>query len=274
MIEIRPLQTHDEMRQAEEVQRLAWGIDDLEITSVHMLHALQHAGAALLGAFDGERLMGFCLGVLGADTAVPLKMYSAMTGVLPAYQSQNVGYRLKLAQREFALKMGVRLVTWTYDPLESRNAYFNIGKLGAVCRTYHLHFHGDLGGINAGLPTDRFEVAWHLADGHVEQRLQEGVRPFSLPPLLQSGARLVNETTFNDVGLPVPPSDTAVSDDAEILVEIPADIQAIKQQDFALAQQWRLHTRTLFTQFFAAGYVVTDFFSTPSPLRSFYVLTR
>jgi len=280
MIEIRPLKTLDEMHQAEEVQRQAWGMDDLEIAGVHVLHALQHNGAALLGAFDGERLVGFCLGVLSTggpivyerNTAVPLKMYSVMAGVLPDYQSQSVGYQLKLAQRKFALNMGVHLITWTYDPLESRNAYFNIAKLGAVCRTYHPHFHGDLGGINAGLPTDRFEVEWYLADARAERQLRGEVRPFTLQSLLQSGARLANEAPLNDVGLPVPSSSMANLSGEWVLVEIPAEFQTLKQQDFALAQQWRMHTRTLFTQLFAIGYTVTGFLSTPHPRRSFYLL--
>ena len=213
MIEVRPLATLAEMAQAEEVQRQAWKIGDLEVTSVHTLHALQHNGSPLLGAFDGEKLVGFCLAVLGTvDTpdrrdqvaAARLKLYSVMTGVVPEYQGLGVGRQLKLAQREFALHIGVRLITWTCDPLESRNAHFNITRLGAVCQKYRINFHGDLGGINSGLPTDRFEMEWWVTSNRVEGRVVKGRRPLSLAMFLSSGALLLNETSWNDAGLPVP----------------------------------------------------------------------
>ncbi len=268
------------------MQRAAWGMDDLEIVGVHVLHALQHNGSPLLGAFDGERLVGFCLGVLsvldtpdvwGLPAAARLKMYSVMAGVLPAYQSQHVGYQLKLAQRAAALDMGVHLITWTYDPLEARNAHFNIARLGAVCQHYHEHFHGDLGGINAGLSTDRFEAAWWVASERVAQRGRgEARREGGDAGVDLSGALLVNPAVFNTAGLPAPPTANMPTTARAVLVEIPADFQAIKQRDFPLAQQWRLHTRQLFTQLFQDGFCVTDFVAEvdlEGNRRSFYVLT-
>jgi len=150
---IRDLATHEEYAAAENIQRHTWGMPDLEVIPGHALHAMQHSGAALLGAFDGPQLVGFTFGVLGTQhtpnrvdqvAAARLKMYSVIAGVLPEYQHQNVGFRLKMAQRDFCLRIGVRLITWTYDPLESRNGRFNIGKLGAVCHNYLRHFHGDM----------------------------------------------------------------------------------------------------------------------------------
>lgn len=285
-LDIRPITSLSDMRQAEEVQRATWGISDLEIVSVHMLHALQHNGSPLIGAYEGDRLVGFCLGVLGTvDTpdrrdqvaAARLKMYSVMAGVLPAYQSHNLGFRLKAAQREFALRIGVRLITWTYDPLESRNAHFNIAKLGAVCHTYHQDFHGNLGGINAGLPTDRFEVEWWVTSNRVVRKMERARRPLSLAIILQSGALLVNEATFNQDGFPTPPANFVSYPSNLMLVEVPADFQAIKQQDLALAQQWRAHTRSLFTQLFSDGFVVTDFVTDTDAggrQRSYYLLTH
>ncbi len=285
-IDIHPITTLSDMQQVEEVQRAAWNIPDLEIVGVHVLHALQHNGAPLIGAYDGERLVGFCLGVLGTIdapdrrdqvAAARLKLYSVMAGVRPEYQSHNIGYRLKVAQRQFALEIGVRLITWTYDPLESRNAHFNISKLGAICHTYRLNFHGDLGGINAGLPTDRFEVAWWVTSTRVARKMENARRPLPLSILLQSGALLVNEATFNQAGLPVPPPNYVSRPSNLMLVEVPADFQGLKQQDLGLAQQWRLHTRQLFTQLFADGFVVTDFVTDTGPAgnrRSFYLLTH
>ncbi|MCA9958639.1 MAG: hypothetical protein KC443_06385 [Anaerolineales bacterium] len=282
MIEIRPITTLEDMYQAEEVQRAAWGMDDLETVSVHVLHALQHNGSPLLGAFAGAKLVGFCLGVLslseadGQPLASRLKMYSVMAGVLPEYQSQHVGYRLKLAQRAFALDIGINLITWTYDPLEARNAHFNIARLGAVCQRYYEHYHGDMGGINVGLPTDRFEAAWWVASERVAKAEMLQNAESNQRPDVVDFAQVVNPAVFNQAGLPVPASASIPTGAKQVLVEIPAHFQAIKQQSFPLAQEWRLHTRQLFTQLFADGFCVTDFVSTmgaDGKRRSFYVLT-
>ncbi len=258
----------EEVAAAEEVQRATWDMADLEIIPAHALHAMQHSGAALLGAFDGERLIGFTFGVLGTEenpnrvdqvAAARLKMYSVIAGVLPAYQHHDVGYRLKMAQRDFALRIGVRLITWTYDPLESRNGRFNIGKLGAVCRRYLRHFHGNMSGINNGLPTDRFEVEWWVTQNRVAARAERKWRPLRLEALMAGGALLVNESTINAAGLPVPPLNYVSRPSNLMLVEIPADFQAVKHADFELAHRWRMHTRDIFENMFNSGFVVTDF---------------
>jgi predicted GNAT superfamily acetyltransferase len=285
-IVIRSLDTQVEYSAVEEIQRLTWAMPDLEIIPAHAVHALQHNGAALLGAFDGERLVGFTLGVLGTEdipgridqvAAARLKMYSVIAGVLPEYQQHNIGYRLKMAQRDFALKIGIRLITWTFDPLESRNAHFNIGKLGAVCHRYLRHFHGDMSGINQGLPTDRFEVEWWVTGRRVAARAAQKWRPLGLAALLAGGALLVNEATFNGVGLPLPPPNYVSQPSNLMLVEIPADFQTVKRRDFALAQRWRLHTRDVFEGMFDSGFIVTDFVLQEDEngrRRTYYLLTH
>lgn len=285
-VKIRPLTTLAEMAEVEQLQKIIWQIDDLEVTSTHTLHAIQHNGGMLYGAFDGDKMVGFVLGIIGTVpgdgrkdqvAAARLKMYSAETGVLPEYQSQGVGYQLKLAQREFAMNIGLRLITWTYDPLESRNGRFNISKLGAVCHTYYRNFHGELSGINAGLPTDRFEVAWWITNNRVDARVVKGRRPLSLDMFLKSGALLLNETTVNDAGLPVPPPSPLAPQANLVLVEIPSDFQAIKRQDPGLALAWREHTRHLFEELFYENFTVTDFVYDGGKgngrARSFYLLT-
>lgn len=284
-IEIRPLRTLDELRPVEALERAIWGMDDLEVISVHTLHAIHRSGGQVLGAFAGDTLVGFVVTLLGTFerpgridqvAAARLKLYSMIAGVHPDYQNQGIGYRLKLAQRDFADRLGIRLVTWTYDPLESRNAAFNIGKLGAICHTYHPNFHGQMSGINAGLPTDRFEVAWWVTSNRVVGRVERERRPLSLDAFLGGGALLVNEATFNAAGLPLPPPNTVSRPATMILVEIPADFQAMKQQDMALAQRWREHTGYLFPQLFDSGFVVTDFVceEIDGRRRSFYLLTH
>lgn len=286
-IVIRPPQTLAEIEQAETVQREAWGIGDLDVIPTHLLHALQHNGAALVGAFDGATMVGMSLAVLATVesltdrvdpvAAARLKMHSAVTGVLPAYQNSDIGYRLKMAQRDFALRIGVRLITWTYDPLLSVNGRFNIGKLGAVCRTYLPNFYGELEGINAGLPSDRFEVEWWVTSKRAQSRAGSKWRPIRLDALVAGGAVLVNEMAFNAAGWPVPPAGMVRRPGTLQLVEIPYDFAALKTADNGLAQQWREHSRDVFTTLFDSGYLVTDFAVYEDEQgrdRSFYLLTH
>lgn len=282
---VRSMETMEEIVAAEGIQRAAWSMTDIEIIPAHALHAMQHSGAVLLGAFDGERLVGFNFGVLGTEenpqridqvAAARLKMYSVITGVLPEYRSHDVGYRLKMAQRDFALRIGVRLITWTYDPLESLNARFNIGKLGAVCHRYLRHFHGDMTGINTGLQTDRFEVEWWVTQNRVAARAGKAWRPLRLESLLAGGALLVNEATFNHAGLLVPPANYVSRPSNLMLVEIPVDFQSIKRADFELAARWRMHTRDIFENLFDSGFMVTDFVpheDADGNRHSYYLLT-
>jgi predicted GNAT superfamily acetyltransferase len=274
------------MRAIEDIQLTIWGKDEREMLPAHLCHALQHNGAALIGAFDGSKLVGFSLAALSTVegltdridqvAAARLKMYSVIAGVLSEYRDSGVGYRLKMAQRDFALRIGVRLITWTYDPLESRNARFNIGKLGAVCNRYLRNFHGSMEGINAGLETDRFEVEWWVTSNRAKGRATVQKRPMSLQTLVDGGAIIVNEVTFNASGLPVPPLEASRPSGNLILVEIPADFQRIKQDDYSLASRWREHSRALFETLFQDDFLVTDFVShiDNNYRRSFYLLVH
>jgi predicted GNAT superfamily acetyltransferase len=285
-IEIRAVQGWDEMRNIEELQRIIWTRDEREVIPGHIFHALQYNGAALHGAFDGPNMVGFTLATLatveGLDhridqvAAARLKMYSVIAGVLPGFRDADIGYRLKMAQRDFATRIGVRLITWTYDPLESRNGRFNIGKVGAVCRKYARNFHGEMTGINAGLESDRFDVEWWITSNRVKGRTSKSRKPLSLESLLGGGALLTNESTFNSEGLLTPPPNYISHPSNLMLVEIPDDFQSIKLQDLSLAVRWREHTRTLFENLFDSGFMVTDFVrhkDSKSQQRSYYLLT-
>ena len=285
-IVIRALETVEEIAQAERIQRVAWTMSDLDIIPTHALHAMEHNGAVLRGAFEDDKVIGFVFGVLGMEenpnrldqvAAARLKMYSVIAGVLPEYQQHDIGYRLKMAQRDFALRIGIRLITWTYDPLESLNARFNIGKLGAVCRHYLPNFHGDMTGINTGLPTDRFSVEWWVTQNRVAARTERKWRPLQLDALLAGGALLVNATTPNEAGLPVPPVDYVSRPGNMMLVEIPANFQSLKRTDMPLAQRWRMHTREVFENLFGSGFIVTDFVTHEDERgnpHSYYLLTH
>ncbi len=271
MIDIHLITDRDQMAAVEQLEKCVWGISDLEVTCTHSLHALVCNGGILIGAYAAEELVGFVLGIpaliddASLTLAARVKLYSYMAGVHPDYQGQGIGCQLKLAQREEALRQGYRLITWMYDPLESANAHLNIGKLGAVCRRYQRHFHGDMGGINAGLPTDRFNVAWWLESEPVKARLRGEKRPLSLATLRRQNIPILNPLDSQEIGAA-----------PAFLVEIPTDFRCLKQQNPALAAAWRSHSRTLFETAFAQDYTVTDFVYDEDEngrSRAFYLVT-
>jgi chorismate synthase len=278
---IRPIETIAEYHAVEHLQRRAWAMADnlLEVVPLHVLKPVHTQGGLVLGAFDDDELLGFVFGFLGFTEEGRLKHCSHMMGVAPEHQSSGIGYQLKLAQREFALAQGHDLITWTYDPLQSRNAYLNMVKLGATCRTYIADYYGPMiDGLNASLPSDRFEVEWWIRDDRVERRLVDpGLAGRRLQPtseLDRSSAVQANRTVRTAKGF-LAPGRLLLGSDAPLLqVEIPADYQAIKAADSALALEWRLATRQVFQAYFAAGYVAVDFVSevTAGERQSSYLL--
>jgi predicted GNAT superfamily acetyltransferase len=181
-----------------------------------------------------------------------------MVGVDPAYRDQHIGYRLKLAQRERVLAQGLDVVAWSYDPLLSRNAHLNIHRLGAVCHSYWPNFYGDMTDeLNAGLPSDRFEVEWPIASAHVVGRLSGRFESPSLPDLWAAGIPTLSAFATGET--PQAGMTAHLPVGAEALIEIPHDFHALKRRDIALARAWRDHTRGLFESVFACGYWVTDF---------------
>jgi predicted GNAT superfamily acetyltransferase len=259
---IRPLITNDEYRVCEDLQYAVWRLEEREILPDHMMLTCSRHGGVVLGAFSpGDEMIGFLFGFPGAGDesfGVEWLHCSHILGVLPAWQGRGVGYRLKLAQREQVMAQGLKLVVWTYDPLESRNAALNIRKLGAINRRYLRNLYGDMrDALNVGLPSDRFEVEWWVDSARVHRRLAEG----SPPPARVLDAPSANRVHWRGDGLPVPEDAGAAWDGAPARLEIPADFQRIRSADADLARAWRLHFRAACEAAFAAGYAVTDFAS-------------
>jgi predicted GNAT superfamily acetyltransferase len=273
---IRAILSDEEYRAVEELQRNAWRLEDVEIVPHHVLVTAHRNGGILLGAFEGrppdtQRLVGFAFGFVGLTADRTMKVCSHMVGVHPDYQNQGLGYRLKLAQREQVLSKGIDLVTWTYDPLESRNAYLNFHKLGAVCHTYLRDLYGAMrDGLNAGLPSDRFQVDWLVASDRVARRLRADSPSRSLSTLLQVGTPILNAFSLEE--RPRPPRQARPYEVDRVLIQIPAHFQAVKACDMALAYEWRMHTRALFEAGFARGYRVIDMLFERG--RSCYLLNR
>jgi len=281
-MDIRFLESTAELAEVEKLQQRIWPGDDIEIVPAHMLLAVIHGGGLLIGAFDGEKLVGFVFGFPGFDSSsqglVP-RHCSHMAGVHPDYRDTGVGFKLKRAQWQMVRRQGIERITWTYDPLQSRNAKFNISKLGAVCNTYLPNYYGELrDGLNVGLPSDRFQVDWWVNSQRVRHRLSKRPRPaLDLAHYLSAETPRVNQTSLNPQGLVRPHAEDVPAHEFTdlLLLEIPSDFLTLKAADAVLALEWRLHTRALFQDLFATGYLVTDFVFLPgSQPRSYYVLSN
>ncbi len=285
-LRIAPLTTIAEYAECEQLQQTIWETDAIDVVPRHLLMTFQRHGGMVLGAFDAAgQMVGFAFGFLGqaapgnAATGGPVWQHcSHELGVAREWRGRGVGYQLKLAQREWVLRQGLDLVTWTYDPLEMANASLNIGKLGAVCRCYLRDFYGQMAdSLNAGLPSDRFEVVWRLASPRVVRRVQDGWQRRSLAELTEGGAVIVNPGVVEAEGV-IRPGILQQSQASRVLVEVPADFQALKKASLDLALAWRLHSREAFETYFSAGYTASDVLkaevAAAGTRRAYYLLEK
>lgn len=255
-ITIRRLATFEEYTAAEELQQVCWQTDPIDAVPAHLLLTVQSEGGLVLGAFTPRNeLIGFVFGFLGREGNT-IKHCSHMAAVHPYYRDQNLGYRLKLAQRDFMRQQGLDICTWTYDPLEARNAVLNIAKLGATAHVYKRNIYGQrLGGINAALPTDRFHVRWEVNSARTLHCVTTGQR-VSAPVAAQPEQILTRVVMQGD--LPVLAATGPLPQGDLIGVQIPAHFQRVKRDDVEAASHWRLGTRALFETAFRAGYTVVN----------------
>ena len=260
---IRQLETVEDYKAAEEVQRRAWGLSDLDITPLHILLTIHKSGGLVLGAFDEQTdtLLGFLLGFYGRSEDGHWKHCSHQMGVLPEARDRGIGQALKLEQRRLILAEGLDLITWTFDPLEARNATLNFTKLGVISNHYVRNIYGDtLGEINAGLPTDRLSVDWWIRSPRVQERIdptQRAAGQQGLSDVLAQAKPILSVTRHAD-GLVVPGDYDLPDIDQPVILEIPSDFQALKAADSALALRWRLTTQAIFERYFEAGYTATE----------------
>lgn len=162
-IELRRLNTVEEFREAVQLQQEIWGFEDVELLPVRLFVVAHKVGGQTIGCYDGDVMVGFLLAIPGVKPGGENYLHSHMMGVKVGYRDMGLGRRMKLAQREDALSRGIRLVEWTFDPLELKNAHFNIERLGAVVKRYVLNQYGTTTShLHGGLPTDRCVAEWHL----------------------------------------------------------------------------------------------------------------
>ena len=227
MIEIRALTTGDEFADAVDLQRRVWNFADIELLPVRLFVVANKVGGQAFGAYDGERMIGFLLAIPGIKRGAHGYLHSHMLGVLAEYRDRGVGRMLKLRQREDALARNIDLVEWTFDPLELKNAFLNMERLGAVVRRYVENQYGTTTSpLHGGLPTDRCTAEWWVASDRVK-------------------AILAGEK----------PDRAAV----EERIEIPADIGEIRQRDPKCAREIQKAVAAQFHEYLGRGLAVIGF---------------
>jgi chorismate synthase len=256
-----------------DLQRVVWGLADVEINPrIQMLATTREGGLVQLAETAAGRALGFTYAFVGVSKGVP-HLHSDLLGVRPEYRGRGLGARLKWAQRDEALARGITRITWTFDPLQARNADLNLRHLGAV----GVEFVQNLYGITTStqhhaLPTDRLEVVWELEAERV-QRLAEGGRPERTIP----APRLprINEVRWQ-AGWPVSSRPRLQLDAPKLLLEIPASWDELCRAAPRTTRPWHAKLRSAFDSYLARGYVVDGFAPAEQrgKRRPLYVLSR
>jgi len=222
-IEIRHCSTIPEYEECVRVEHATWG-EEIAVPPAIFVVA-HHTGGQVLGAYDQGKMIGFTLGLAGVRAGKPF-LHSHMTAVLPECRDRGVGRRLKLFQRQDTLRRGIELIEWTFDPLEFRNAHFNLERLGAVARRYIPDCYGITESpLHAGLPTDRLVAEWWLNSERVKAILADDPMP---------------------------------TKGATERVSLPANLDEVRASDRAAALKMQSEAREQFEKFFHQGYVATS----------------
>lgn len=221
-ITVRHCTTLEEYHECEGLQLVTWGQD--QVVPLPLFVVARETGGQTLGAFAGNQMVGFTLGLLGIHEGRTI-IHSHMTAVLAEFRDRGIGRMLKLAQRNDCLGRGIHLVEWTFDPLELKNAHFNINRLGAVVKRYIPNCYGITESpLHAGLPTDRLMAEWYLDSPRVNS-IMRGESP-------QPG-------------------------DGAVRITIPQDISSRKQVDPADGARVQSTMREKFMQYIKEGFIVT-----------------
>jgi predicted GNAT superfamily acetyltransferase len=227
-VEIRQLFHLAEFEEVLQLQKTIWSFADIELLPLRFLVVVSKVGGHVFGAYDGGRMIGFCFAIPGIKPDGSPYLHSHMLGVMPEYRNAQIGKRLKFRQREDAIARGIALMEWTFDPLELKNAFLNIEKLGAIVRRYAPNQYGTTSSpLHGGLPTDRCVAEWWLSSPRVRGLLD--------------GARRVTNAAARE------------------RISYPADIARIREQDNPRARAIQQANAEKFIDAFARGLAVTGF---------------
>lgn len=239
-ITYRSMEAIEELVEVEDLQCVVWGMSKSEALSATTMRWMIHIGGLLIGAWDGDRLIGFSVGSPGKREGKWV-FWSDMAGIHPDYQSRGIGYELKLFQKTWAREQGFEEIRWTFDPMRRGNAYFNFCKLGVISSLYHHSFYGVMkDSLNTGLYTDRLEAVWSTSD---EKK--------SYPALLTT-APFVVEFDGQDIL-------TRSTEAQTVCIQIPFDLNILKNDNLSLAINWQKAIRETFVKYFRFGYQTVGF---------------
>lgn len=266
----RDLHTHGEFAAVVELERQIWGPGYDDVVPTAILAVSVHRGGILIGAFDGDRMVGFVYSLPGIKDGRPTQ-WSHMAGVVAEHRSAGIGHQLKVLQRERALALGLDLIEWTYDPLQAMNAHLNFVKLGVVVEEYAENIYGEsTSPLHRGNPTDRFVAEWWIRKPHVERRVS-GPGPLWLRTSEVTGTPVVNPT--RPAGPWLACGEPRLDLDARrVAVEIPTGFTEMMTAAPELALDWRMTTRRIFTTYFARGYRAVEFFLNREARKGTYLL--
>jgi predicted GNAT superfamily acetyltransferase len=268
----RDLTALDEFARVVELERVIWGPGYDEVVPVPILAVTVRRGGILIGAFDGDRMVGFVYSLPGLKEGKPMQ-WSHMLGVLDEYRNAGAGRELKLLQRERTLAMRLDLVEWTYDPMQAMNAHLNFVKLGIIVEEYEENVYGESSSpLHRGNPTDRFVAEWWVRDPHVERRIAPP-GAIRLRTLDIAAAQPVNRIESRGEWLESVDVDLSI-DARRLLVHIPMGFNDMLTRNPELALAWRICTRAMFTTYFDRGYKAVDFMLDRPARRGSYLLTR
>jgi predicted GNAT superfamily acetyltransferase len=263
MFEIKRLVDIEDIKSIQSIEQQVWQSNP---TPVHQTYTSSKNGGFVLGGYIDNKLAGFQYSFPGYKDG---KTYlcSHMLGILPDYQKSGLGKELKLAQKQLALELGYSLIVWTYDPLESVNAYLNLHKLKGIGATYLENYYGSMDDtLNHGLPSDRFLVEWWIQSSYLQS---EHAPHYDIPN--DSSVK----TTLNSKGFPVIIKENFLNKNNDYLFfPIPDHIQEIKKQDPELAFEWRIITRKWFQESLREGYSAVDLIRSPGEKLSYYVFKK
>jgi predicted GNAT superfamily acetyltransferase len=269
-VTVRPLRSPEELRGCVELQRETWGPDFIDKVPERVLAIAQRLGGIVSGAFDehGE-MLGFVFGLTGVANGRVVH-WSDMLAVRSGARNRGIGEALKRHQRERLLADGVAVASWTFEPLESRNAHINFALLGVVAREYVRDFYAQsTSPLHQGIGTDRLIVDWEIAGDRVSRRLSGADRP---PTLEATAAWPVVNAVRGGSGSPVSDEPDPSLESARVRIAVPSTIQQMKEKDPDLALDWRLKARGAFERYFARGYTATEFVRDEA--IGYYVLER
>lgn len=247
------------------LQKEVWKYTEIEdLAAQPMLMIADKFGGSVLVALQGTRYIGFAFAMPVWKTDKRPFWWSHMTAVVAEYRNQEIGLKLKLRQREEALKAGIDRIEWTFDPMQALNAHFNLCKLGVVVDEYEENVYGYTSSpLHRGLPTDRFVAQWILNSDRVQQRVAATERSVILRDL--DGFSRVNVADEEP---------NLTLEGGPFALEIPADLDHLRTTDLERAKRWQAKIRRASLHYFSRGYGVTDFIRLGSPPRAVYILEK